>query len=168
MESNSVMKFKKMVIDTTELKKLFDDADFDGLTLQVSQELGANSPNEDQHKFKLIAYKHFSSRKKQEKITDPAFFVSKEGVNLYTELKMGNDGVVSHFGNMKLTRADMNESIETAQFPYLIITPQHGSGDFENYIVCTAVYSNEVNAETAGLSRGFSKKTVAMNPSPPA
>ncbi len=167
-DGTSVMKIKVMVINTKELKKLFDDKDFDGITLQFSQAFG------NSHILQFIAYKHFSSRKKQEQITDPGFFVNDKGNDLYKEIEISEEGVTSHFGNLKLTRVDMKEDIDTDEFPYLILSPQHGTGEYENYIICNPFYSNEIKESPApvqALSRGVpavsSLAIKTVNPSPP-
>ncbi len=173
-QDTSVLKFKVMVIDTKELKKILEDKDFDGITLQVSQAINNNTP-QDKHKFKLIAYKHFSSKKKQEQITDANFFVNNDGTETYKEVELGDDGVTSHFGNLKLRRSDLKEEADTSVYPYLVLWPEEGTGDYENYIVYEAFYTNDLKAappHKQTLSRGVSTSSTMslkpINPSPPA
>ncbi len=183
MEDDSVsdndktfIKFKVMIINTLELKKVLEDKDFDGITLQLSQAIGsASSGTGDNHKFRFIAYKHFSSKKKQEQITDPKFFADNNGTEIFKDVEIGDDGIMSHFGNLKLTRADMKEEIDTNEYPYLVLSPDHGTGEYENYIVFHPFYTDDLNAsppQTQALSRGLSTaKSIAIkgiNPSPPA
>ena len=169
-QENSVLKFKIMVINTKELNKLLEDKDFDGITVQVSQELGNNKSLKDSHTFKLIAYKHFASKKKQEQIIDPAFFATRSDSQLYKNVQVGDDGVVSHFGNLKLTRAAMEEGIDNSKHAYLVISPEHGTGEFESYIVCNTFYTDDLNASppSMSLSRGSTPGGKVINPSPPA
>ncbi len=168
-----VLKLKVMVVNTSELKKLLEDQDFDGITLQLSQAIGSRSTdNDDGHKFMFIAYKHFSSKKKQEQITDPKFFADNNKTEIFKDVEIGGDGVMSHFGNLKLTRGDMKEDVDTSQYPYLVLSPEHGTGEHENYIVCKAFYTDNLNdspAPTQSLSRGMTPvKPFGINPSPPA
>ncbi|MEO6288481.1 MAG: hypothetical protein ABIO76_01095 [Ginsengibacter sp.] len=169
-QDNSV-KFELMILDTKELKNLLEDQDFDGITLQVSQAIDNNTP-QDKHQFKLIGYKHFASKKKQEQITDPKFFANNNGTKIYKDLEIGGDGVIGHFGNMKLTRKEMTEDIDTNEYPFLVVSPEHGTGDHKDYIVCNAYYTKDFNApppQTQALSRGLSStKSISVKPSPPA
>ncbi|MEP6583151.1 MAG: hypothetical protein ABJA90_02740 [Ginsengibacter sp.] len=171
-QDNLVLRFQIMVINTKELNKLLEDKDFDGITLQISQELGNNKSSQDNLTFKLIAYKHFASKKKQEQITDASFFANFSEAHLYKDVPVGDDGLVSHFGNLKLTRAAMQEDGDSGKHPYLVISPEHGTGEFESYIVCTAFFTDDLNASppsmslTRGITRGGGK--VIINPSPPA
>ncbi len=167
----SSIKFKVMIINTGELNKVLEDKDFDGITLQLSQAIGG-----DNHQFRFIAYKHFSSKKKQEEITDPKFFASNNGDEIFKDIEIGGDGFTTHFGNLKLTRADMKENVDTAEFPYLVLSPDHGTGDYENYIVFHAFYTDKISdagpqPQVQPLSRGFSTagvNSIVIKPSPPA
>ena len=164
-----------MIINTNELNKALEDKDFDGITLQLSQVIGS-SASADDHKFRFIAYKHFSSKKKQEEITDPNFFVNDDGNEIFKDIEIGDDGFTTHFGNLKLTRADMKENADTDEFPYLVLSPDHGTGDYENYIVFHAFYTNKLSdarpqPQVQALSRGVSIATSTskvIKPSPPA
>ena len=159
------------------MKKILEDKDFDGITLQVSQAINNNTP-QDKHKFKLIAYKHFSSKKKQEQSTDSNFFVNNDGTETYKEVELGDDGLTSHFGNLKLMRAELNEDIDPKEYPYLMLWPEEGTGDYENYIIYQVFYTDSLKASPPhkqALSRGISSATGTksvglkpLNPSPPA
>ena len=169
-----VLKLKVMIINTSELEKLLEDEDFDGITLQLSHAIGNRSiDNDDGHRFMFIPYKHFSSKKKQEQISDKKFF--SDGAEMYKEIEIGGGGIVSHFGNLKITRGDMEENIDTDEYPYFILTPEHGTGEYENYIVCNASYAanlDNLGAQPQALSRGLatakSTGSKVINPSPPA
>lgn len=171
----STLKFGIMVINTAELKKLLqDDSDFDGITLQISRgTVGANgNGSAGQPIFRFIAYKHYASKKKQEMITDPKFFATGSDTEMVKTIEVG-EGAMSHFGNLKLTRANLDEDIDTSKFPFLVLTPELGTGDHENYIVCKASYAESLNATAAqpqSLSRGVigGIKSIGINPSPPA
>ncbi len=166
--NKSAIKFKVMIINTGELNKLLEDEDFDGITLQLSQAIGGSATG-DSHKFSFIAYKHFSSKKKQEQITDPKFFVNDN--EIYKDVEIGGDGFTSHFGNLKLTRADMKENVDTDEYPYLILSPDHGTGEYENYIIFNVLYAaNLTAAQPQPLSRGVASPRggKVINPSPPA
>ncbi|MDQ6763750.1 MAG: hypothetical protein M3015_14135 [Bacteroidota bacterium] len=168
-DSKSTIKFQVMVINTVELNKVLEDPDFDGITLQLSQAIGNNASGGD-HKFKFIAYKHFSSKKKQEQITDPKFFASNN--ETYKDVEIG-DSFTTHFGNLKLTRGDMKENVDTDEYPYLILSPDHGTGDYANYIIFHVLYTDNLNAaqpQPPALSRGMSSPggSKVINPSPPA
>lgn len=167
--NKSVLKFKVMVIDTGELNKVLEDEDFDGITLQLSQAIGGSASG-DSHKFRFIAYKHFSSKKKQEQITDPKFFANDN--EIYKDVEIGGDGFTSHFGNLKLTRSDMKENVDTDEYPYLVLSPDHGTGDYENYIIFHALYTDNLDVvQPQALSRGVTGRPgggKVINPSPPA
>lgn len=171
----SSIKFKVMIINTGELNKVLEDKDFDGITLQLSQVIGGNASGDD-HKFRFIAYKHYSSKKKQEEITDPKFFANDNGDEIFKDIEIGGDGFTTHFGNLKLTRADMKENADTEEFPYLVLSPDHGTGDYENYIVFHAFYTDKISdaqpqSQPQSLSRGFSvagASSKVIKPSPPA
>lgn len=173
--ANSVLKYKVMIIDTAELKKLLEDKDLDGITFQFSQAI-VNSP-QDRPKLKLIAYKHFPG-KRSEQITDPKFFIEKNDPDFFKEIEVGDDGVTSHFGNLKLMRAELNEDIDTSEYPYLMLWPEEGTGDYENYIIYEVFYTDSLKASPPHkqtLSRGIAPlsdtKSLALrtlNPSPPA
>ena len=165
------LKFKITVINTGELQKVLEDEDFDGITLQLSHEISTasnGSGSQDTHSYRFIPYKHFSSKKKQEKITDPKFFA---GTEISKDIEIGNEGLMSHFGNLKVTRAEMNEGIDATKFPFFVLSPEQGSGKHENYIVCKAFYTDDLNnlsPHTQSLSRGVPIKSIGINPSPPA
>ncbi|MEO8112303.1 MAG: hypothetical protein ABI594_19805 [Ginsengibacter sp.] len=164
-----------MIINTGELNKVLEDKDFDGITLQLSQVIGG-SASADDHKFRFIAYKHFSSKKKQEEITDAKFFVNDNGNEIFKDIEIGGDGFTAHFGNLKLTRADMKENADTKEFPYLVLSPDHGTREYENYIVFHAFYTDKLSdarlqPQVQPLSRGFSiagATSKIIKPSPPA
>ncbi len=171
--AKATLKFKVMVINTSELKKILEDDDFDGITLQLSYEIGTASNGNAQaaNTFGFIPYKHFSSRKKQEQITDPKFFAENNGIT--KDIAISGDGFMSHFGNLKVTRAEIKEDVDASKFPFFVLSPERGSGDFENYIVCNAYYADNLNDQmphTQSLSRGVAGniKSIAINPSPPA
>ncbi|MEP7253427.1 MAG: hypothetical protein ABI683_13635 [Ginsengibacter sp.] len=171
----AALKFGIMVINTAELKKVLqDDSDFDGITLQVSRVMSGatNGTGAGQPTFRFIAYTHYASRKKQEMISDPKFFAT--GTEMFKTIEAGDEST-SHFGNLKLTRANLQEDIDTNQFPFLVLTPELGTGDHENYIVCKAAYAESLDAATPAsqsqsLSRGGGGglKSIGINPSPPA
>ncbi len=172
----AILRFKVMIINTAELKKVLEDADFDGITLQLTQAIGnlsaGNNASDGKHTFGFIAYKHYSSKKKQEQITDPKFFADNNKTEIFKDVEIGGDGVMSNFGNLKLTRGDMKEDVDTIQYPYLVLSPEHGTGEHENYIVCKAFYTDKLNdspAPAQSLSRGMTPvKPFGINPSPPA
>ncbi len=171
-QTGPILRFKVMVINTTELKKVLEDEDFDGITLQFSQVIGnasnGNNTSDSKPTFAFLAYKHFASRKKQELITDPKFF---NGTEIFKNVEIGGDGVMSHFGNLKLTRSDLKEDIDTSKFPFLVLSPEHGTGDHANYVVCKAIYTDNLNdaqPQPQSLSRGVPVKSIGINPSPPA
>jgi hypothetical protein len=170
--ANAVLKYKVMIIDTAELKKLLEDKDLDGITFQFSQDI-VNSP-QDRPKLKLIAYKHFPGRR-SEQITNPKFFVEKNDPDFFKEIEVGDDGVTSHFGNLQLRRSDLKEEADTSAYPYLVLWPEEGTGDYNNYIVYEAFYTNNLNdtpPHKQTLSRGVSTSSTMslkpINPSPPA
>lgn len=171
--AKAALKFKVTVINTAELKKILEDEDFDGITLQLSHEIGAASNGNAQaaNTFGFIPYKHFSSKKKQEQITDPKFFAENNGMT--KDIAISDDGFMSHFGNLKVTRAEIKEDVDASKFPFFVLSPERGSGDFENYIVCKAYYTDTLNnimPQTQSLSRGVigGIKSIGINPSPPA
>ncbi len=171
----AILKFKVMVINTSELKSLLEDEDFDGITLQLSHEIGVASNGgkpQDTHTYKFIPYKHFSSKKKQEKITDSRFFANA-GSEISKNIEIGSDGLMSHFGNLKVTRAEIGEDVDATKSPFFVLSPEHGTGEHENYIVCKAFYTDNLSnllPHTQGLSRGLTSgtKPIGINPSPPA
>ena len=172
---NAVLKYKVMVIDTAELKKLLEDKDMDGITFQFSQDI-VNSP-QDRPKLKLIAYKHFPGRK-SEQIRNSKFFIERDDASSFKEIEVGDDGVTSHFGNLKLMRGELNEDIDTTEYPYLMLWPEEGTGDYDNYIIYQVFYTDSLNTSPPhkqSLSRGLTSttntKSIALkplNPSPPA
>jgi hypothetical protein len=91
---------------------------------------------------------------------------------------VGDDGVTSNFGNLKLMRIELNEDIDTTEYPYLMLWPEEGTGDYENYIVYQVFYADSLNTSPPHkqtLSRGITAtantKSIALkplNPSPPA
>ncbi len=169
----ATLKFKVMIIKTAELKKVLQDPDFDGITLQLSQTIGnsSNGASDSKPTYGFIAYKHYASRKKQEQITDPNFFADNNGAEVIKDVEIGGDGLMAHFGNLKFTRADMKEDIDTAKFPFLILSPEHGTGDHANYITCKAIYTDNLKdaaPQPQSLSRGVPIKSIGINPSPPA
>ncbi|MEO8567727.1 MAG: hypothetical protein ABI419_01280 [Ginsengibacter sp.] len=172
--AKATLKFKITVINTVELQKVLEDEDFDGITLQLSHEIATASPgnsSQDTHSYRFIPYKHFSSKKKQEKITDPNFFANNNGNEISKDIGIGDEGLMSHFGNLKVTRAEMKEGVDATKFPFFVLSPERGSGEHENYIVCKAFYTDDLNnlsPHTQSLSRGVPIKSIGINPSPPA
>lgn len=166
------VKYRAMVISTPVLKEILKDTNMDGITFQFSQAM--RKVGESSHTLQLIAYKHFPGRR-SEVISDADFFVESKNPNSNLEVEIGDDGITSHFGNLKLMRSELNEDIDTREYPYLFLWPGHGEGDYENYIVYQVFYASDLDAAPVAekrLTRGVSPANIRslsnLNPSPPA
>lgn len=171
-DASASVKYRAMVISTPVLKRILEDTNMDGITFQFSQAM--RKVGESSHTLQLIAYKHFPGRR-SEVISDADFFVEANNPSSTLEVEIGDDGITSHFGNLKLMRSELNEDIDTLEYPYLFLWPGHGEGEYENYIVYEVFYANDLGAapvQKKNLTRGVSSsKTVSLsnlNPSPPA
>ncbi len=168
---SAMLKYKVMVIDTAVLKSILMDKDVDGITFTFSQAVRKFGDNN--HSLRLVAYKHFSGRKSEE-ISNPDFFVKSESPEAYHNVEIGDKGITTHFGNLKLRRDDLNVDIDTNDYPYLFLWPTHGDDEYDGYIEYKVFYSSGLDASLDGpktLSRGFSANMLALknlNPSPPA